>query len=391
MIFHSKRISQIPPYVFSSINKKKAELKKKGIDVIDLGIGDPDFSTPLHIVNKLKEELDNPANMKYPSYNGIPELRIAISEFYRRQYGVELDAETEVLILIGSKEGLAHLIPAMIDPGEVVLTPDPGYGVYRTAIQLANGVPFTMPLKKELDFKPELNAIPTTVLELAKLMLLNYPGNPTAATVDIAFFQKVVQFAKKYQIPVAHDFAYNMITFDNYEAPSILQAEGAKDIAVEFGSFSKTYNMTGWRIGYVVGNRSMIKALAVVKNNTDTGQFIPIQKAAAFALASEQSFISQNNAIYKERMMKVIELLNDIGIHAHVPRGSFFIWAEVPQGFTSFEFAETLLQEVGVVVTPGTAFGEGGEGYFRISLSVSIERLVEAGERLKSYYRTLSQ
>ncbi|MEH6945062.1 LL-diaminopimelate aminotransferase [Bacillus sp. JJ722] len=391
MVFHSKRISQIPPYVFSTINKKKAELRKKGVDIIDLGIGDPDFSTPLHIINKLKEELDNPANLKYPNYSGIPELRTAISQFYMRQYGVELDPETEVLILIGSKEGIAHLIPAMIDPEDIVLTPDPGYGVYRTAIQLANGVPYNMPLKKTLDFKPDLKVIPANILEQAKLMLLNYPGNPTAATVDETFFQKIIQFATKHRIPVAHDFAYNMITFDNYTAPSILQAEGAKEIAVEFGSFSKTYNMTGWRIGYVVGNRSMIEALSVIKNNTDTGQFIPIQKAAAFALTSDQSFISQQNEIYKERMIKVIETLNEIGIHAKVPRGSFFIWAEVPHGFTSIDFAETLLQEAGIVVTPGSVFGEEGEGYFRISLSVPVERLIEAGERLKNYFRTLSQ
>ncbi|MFK2827205.1 LL-diaminopimelate aminotransferase [Bacillus sp. B190/17] len=387
--YRSKRVSQIPPYVFSTINKKKAELKKKGVDIIDLGIGDPDLSTPSHIVEKLKDELGDPANFKYPNYGGIPELRQAIADFYKTRYGVDLDSDSEVLVLIGSKEGIAHLVPALIDPGETVLTPDPGYGVYRTAIQLANGVPHSMPLTKSLDFKPDFDAIPEDVLEQAKLMFLNYPGNPTSATVDVDFFEKVIHFAKKHHIAVAHDFAYNMVTFDGYKAPSILQAEGAKEIAVEFGSFSKTYNMTGWRIGYVVGNSSIIEALSVIKSNTDTSQFIPIQKAAAFALTSDQSCVEQHNDIYKERMDTMINALKEIGINVQVPRGSFFIWAEVPHGFNSMDFAEMLLQEVGIVVTPGSAFGDGGEGYFRISLSVPTERLIEAVGRLKKYFSNL--
>lgn len=387
MQFQSKRVSQIPPYIFSTINQKKILLKNKGIDIIDLGIGDPDFQTPTHIVKKLKEEMDFPHNFKYPAYNGIPELRQAIADFYQNNYGVKLDPHTEVLVLIGSKEGIAHLMPALIDPGDIVLTPNPGYSVYRTAIQLNNGVPYDMPLLKQRDFKPNFDQIPEDILKQAKLMLLNYPGNPTAATVEHDFFQNVIHLALKHQFAVAHDFAYSMITFDDYTAPSILQVEKAKEVAVEFGSFSKTYNMTGWRIGYVVGNSSIIKSLSIIKNNTDTGQFIPIQKAATYALNSDQSFIQQHNALYKERMLKMIHTLHSIGIHTHIPRGSFFIWAEVPKGYTSIEFAERLLQDVGIVVTPGSVFGTEGEGYFRISLSVSIERLTEAGERLTNFFK----
>ncbi|OIK08974.1 LL-diaminopimelate aminotransferase [Bacillus sp. MUM 116] len=383
MSFISNRVSEIPPYLFAEINKKKAAMMKSGIDIIDLGIGDPDLPTPKHIVDKLVEEIQDPYQLKYPSFIGCAEFRNAVADFYLRQYGVKLDPETEVLALIGSKEGIAHLIPTLIDPGDYVLIPDPSYPVYRMATLLANGQYFNMPLTVENNFEPDFTAIPTNILVQSRLMLLNYPGNPTAATVDIPFFEKAIAFAQKHHIPIAHDSAYNMVTFDGYKAPSILQAEGAKEIAVEFGSLSKTYNMTGFRIGYVVGNKEMIKALSILKSNTDTGQFTPIQKAAAFALNSDQSCVARHNQIYKERMLAMVEGLKSIGVDVEPPKGSFFIWALVPKGYTSTEFVTSVLEQTGVILTPGNAFGPSGEGYFRVSLSVPSERLHEAIARIK--------
>lgn len=376
-------MGQIPPYLFAEINKKKAAMMKAGVDVIDLGIGDPDLPTPPHIVDKLAEELKEPSNFKYPSFIGCVEYRQAVADFYSRQYNVDLDPETEILALIGSKEGIAHLIPALIDPGDYVLIPDPSYPVYRMATLLANGQYYDMPLLKENNFEPDFSLIPQHILEQSKLMFLNYPGNPTSATVDIEFFNRAVAFSIKHGIPIAHDSAYNMVTFSGYTAPSILQVAGAKDVAVEFGSFSKTYNMTGLRIGYVVGNKEIIKALTILKSNTDTGQFTAVQKAAAFALNSDQSCIAEHNSIYKERMDATIEGLASIGIKVHPPKGSFFIWAQVPEGYTSSEFVTKVLEKTGVILTPGNAFGPSGEGYFRLSLSVPNERLFEAINRIK--------
>lgn len=383
MNYQSDRLGQIPPYLFAEINKKKAALIEKGVDVIDLGIGDPDLPTPPHIVGKLVEEMQDPSNFKYPNFIGCLEYRQAIADFYLRHYDVVLDPETEVLALIGSKEGIAHLIPTLIDPGDMVLIPDPSYPVYRMATLLANGQYFDMPLLEENHFEPDFSSIPPEVIEQSKLMFLNYPGNPTSATVDVDFFKKAVAFSKQHGIPIAHDSAYNMVTYSDYTAPSILQVAGSKDAAVEFGSFSKTYNMTGWRIGYVVGNKEIIKALSVLKSNTDTGQFTPIQKAAAFALNSDQSCVYNHNRIYEERLAIVLEGLASIGIHVEPPKGSFFVWAPVPEGFTSTGFVTHVLEKTGVIVTPGNAFGPSGEGYFRISLSVPNERLFEAIHRIK--------
>ncbi|WP_432355908.1 LL-diaminopimelate aminotransferase [Sporosarcina sp. A2] len=383
MNYPSKRLGQIPPYLFAEINKKKAAMIENGVDVIDLGIGDPDLPTPSHIVEKLVEELQNPANFNYPNFIGCLSYRQSIADFYLRHYGVELDPETEVLALIGSKEGIAHLVPALIDPGDTVLIPDPSYPVYRMATLLANGNYYDMPLLKENNFEPDFRLIPQDVIDRSKLMFLNYPGNPTSATVDIDFFKDAVTFSKEHSIPIAHDSAYNMVTYSEYKAPSILQVEGSKEVAIEFGSFSKTYNMTGWRIGYVVGNKEIIKALSILKSNTDTGQFTPIQKAAAFALDSDQSCIKTHNRIYEERMAVVLEGLASIGIDVEAPKGSFFVWAPVPEGFTSTEFVTNVLEKTGVILTPGNAFGPSGEGYFRISLSVPNERLFEAITRIK--------
>ncbi|QQK78432.1 LL-diaminopimelate aminotransferase [Salicibibacter cibarius] len=380
----SNRVADIPPYVFSNINQRKDALKRSGIDIINLGMGDPDLPTPKSITDKLIDELNNPDNFKYSSFSGCTEFKEAVASFYKKKYNVDLNPETEVLALIGSKEGIAHLPFAVIDENDYVLTPDPCYGVYRRATYFAGGKNYDMPLTKDNHFHPDLSAIPEEIKQKATLMYLNYPGNPTAATVDISFFNQVIDFAKVNNISIAHDFAYNMITFDG-PAPSILQAANAKSIAVEFGSLSKSYNMTGWRIGYVVGNPEIIRALSVVKSNMDTSQFIPIQKAAAFALTGDQMGVQNNVEIYRKRSRVMVEGLNAIGIEVEPPKGSFYIWAPVPEGYTSGEFADLMLEKAGVVVTPGSAFGTAGEGYFRISLTVSTERLQEAVKRIQNY------
>lgn len=382
--FVSKRVQGLPPYLFSVIDEKKKRLQEKGVDVIDLGIGAPDLPTPDFIIERLIKELKDPSNFKYSGYSGCLEFREAVADFYKKQYDVELDPHTEILTLIGSKEGIAHAIPAIIDSGDAVLIPDPGYPVYRTATYLAGGDCIDLPLNPNDNYRPIFSQLSQVICEKAKLMFLNYPGNPTAATVELDVFEEAVAFAKKHQIGVIHDSAYGLVTFDQFKAPSILQVDGAKEIAIEFGSLSKSFNMTGWRIGYVVGNREIIRALSNVKSNVDTSQFLPIQKAAAEALKSDYKTVEQNNAIYNERLEKMINALKGIGIHAEKPRGSFFIWAPVPKGFTSQQFAEKVLEEAGVIITPGNSFGPSGEGYFRISLSVPTDRLDEAVKRIKS-------
>jgi len=383
MQYASRRVAQIPPYVFAEMNRKRDQLIRDGIDVIDLGIGDPDLPTPRPIVDKLVEELQDPANLKYPSFIGCSEFRTAVADFYLRTYNVELDPDAEVLALIGSKEGIAHLIPALVDPGDVVLMPDPGYPVYRTATVIGGGEPYGMPLTADNRFEPRFEDIPADIARRAKLMFLNYPGNPTSATVEPGSFERAVSYARSHGIAIAHDSAYGMVTFGDYKAPSILQAQGARELAIEFGSLSKTYNMTGWRIGYAVGNRQLIKSLSVVKSNTDTGAFTAIQKAAAFALRSDTGDIAVRNRIYRERIDVVLEGLAAIGVKVDPPRGSFFVWAPVPAGYTSASFVAHVMEQTGVMLTPGTAFGPAGEGYFRISVSVPSERLAEAMNRIR--------
>ena len=382
MGFTSQKIKDIPPYIFSEINKKKAELKDKGVDVIDLGIGDPDLSTPQPIIDELIKEMGDQQNFKYSNYSGCIEFREAVASYYKKQYDVDLDPETEILTLIGSKEGIANLVPTVVNPGEYVLVPDPSYGVYRMAAHLADAQSYSMPITEENNFTPELEKLPDDIKKQASLMFLNYPSNPTAAMVDLDFFNKAVAFGKENSIPIAHDFAYNTVSF-NDPAPSMMQAEGAKDIAVEFGSLSKSYNMTGWRIGYVVGNKEIIKGLSVIKSNTDTSQFLPVQKAAAFALNMDQSVVTENVEIYRERMNAFVEGLSKLGLDVTPPDGSFFVWFPVPKGYTSGTFASEVLEKCGVVVTPGSAFGTSGEGYARVSLTHSVERLQEVIDRLK--------
>ncbi|KGX90806.1 LL-diaminopimelate aminotransferase [Pontibacillus marinus] len=385
MSYASKQVQSLPPYLFSVFHEKKKRLQAKGVDVIDLGIGAPDLPTPDFIVDRLKEEAVKPEHHKYAPYAGTQEFREAVAAFYEKQYNVSLDPDKEVLTLIGSKEGIAHMISAVIDPGEGVLIPDPGYPVYDSAVHLAYGKSVPLPLDPDRGYVPMFDQLDKEELKHAKLMLLNYPSNPTGATVEMDTFLEAVLFANKHNLCIAQDAAYGLVTFDDYQAPSIMQVPGAKEVAVEFGSLSKSFNMTGWRIGYVVGNKEIIRALSIVKSNTDTGQFLPIQKAGVTALQSNLAAVRHNNAIYQKRMETMLEALWEMGIHAEKPRGTFFIWAKVPGTQTSKAFAEKMLEEAGVIVTPGTAFGAQGEGYFRISLSVPNERLREAVQRMKTF------
>ncbi|WP_430788191.1 LL-diaminopimelate aminotransferase [Virgibacillus flavescens] len=384
MTFVSEKINTLPPYLFSEFQRKKQELEKKGIDVIDLGIGSPDLPTPDFVIDRLVEEVRKPLNHRYSNYSGIQEFKQAVTNFYKKHYDVELDPATEVLALIGSKEGIANLVQAVINPGDRVLIPNPGYPVYRTAVHLAGGISVDIPLDAQNSYQPLYQQISKRDLEAAKLMFLNYPSNPTAATVDYNVFMKAVSFAKENKIIVANDAAYDLVTFNGYKAPSILQIPNAKDSAVEFGSLSKSFNMTGWRIGYLVGNKTIIRALSTLKSNIDTCQFLPIQLAAATALNSDLFAVKANNAVYQERMERLHDALNKIGLKADKPKGTIFIWAKVPEVHTSASFSDLMLSKAGVIVTPGSAFGTAGEGYIRISLSVASHRLDEVVNRIKS-------
>ncbi len=382
MSYASKQVKSLPPYLFSVFHEKKKKLQKQGIDVIDLGIGAPDLPTPDFIIDRLIEEVRKPENHKYSPYGGSQEFKQAVATFYKNHYGVTLDPNHEVLTLIGSKEGIAHLIQAVIDPGDGVLIPDPGYPVYHSAVHLAHGESVPYPLDEINGYIPDFTKVSTSHLKNAKLMLLNYPSNPTGATVERETFTTAIKFAKEHDLCAVHDAAYDLVTFNGYQSPSILQAEGAMERAVEFGSLSKSFNMTGWRIGYVVGNRELIQALSIMKSNMDTSQFLAIQKAGAAALTSDLSSVTSNNLVYQERMETMVAALKQSGINAGKPRGTFFLWAKVPDGYSSQQFAEKILEECGVIITPGTAFGGRGEGYFRISLSVPTDRLNEAANRI---------
>lgn len=383
MDFVSDKIKSLPAYLFSEFQRKKKQLEAKGVDVIDLGIGAPDLPTPSFIIDKLSEETNEAANHRYSEYSGCEEFRGAVAEFYKKQYDVNLDPDTEVLALIGSKEGIANLVQAVINPGDTVLVPNPGYPVYQTVVHLAGGTIANLPLDTENGYVPLFKDVSKSISQRAKLMFLNYPSNPTAATVHLNTFVEAVAFAKEKNVLLAHDAAYDLVTFGGYKSPSVLQVPNAKDHAVEFGSLSKSFNMTGWRIGYVVGNKTVIQALATLKSNIDTSQFLPIQKAAAMALRSDFSAVHANNKVYEERVQKLHEALIEMGIIADKPKGTIFLWARVPAGFTSLAFANMLLDKAGVIVTPGSAFGDAGEGYIRIALTVTAERLDVVIKRLR--------
>jgi len=380
----ARRIEKVPPYLFAEMDRKRREAVARGVDVISLGIGDPDLPTPDFIVDRLVHEARDPATHHYPPYEGTVVFRQAVATYYGRRFGVDLDPDREVMALIGSKEGLAHLIWAFVDPGDAVLVPDPGYPVYGTHALLAGGTVVPLPLRPELDFLADFEAVTAEDRHRAKMMFLCYPNNPTAGTADIGFFRRAVEFARDSDTLLVNDSAYVEVTFDNYEAPSVLQVRGAKDVAVEFGSLSKPFNMTGWRLGYAVGNPEAISALGIIKTNTDSGQFEAIQRAGAEALTSPaaREAIRRMRGIYQRRRDVAVETLTRLGCPVRRPRGSFYVWAPVPAGYTSAAFAAHVLEAAGVIITPGSAYGARGEGYFRISLTVPDARLDEAFRRL---------
>ena len=381
----SRRVENLPPYLFVEINRKITEKRAKGEEVISFAIGDPDIPTPSHIIDKLCQAAQDPANHRYPETAGLPELCQAIAGWYERRFGISFDAEKEVLPLIGSKEGVGHITFCFIDPGDFALVPDPGYPVYSVSTMLAGGKPYYLPLKEERNFLPDLNSIPDYVLKSAKLLWINYPNNPTGAVADLDFFNGVADFAQKHELVVCHDGPYSEVAFDGYRPLSFMQADGAREVGVEFHSLSKSYNMTGWRIGMAVGNSTMIDALRRLKSNLDSGIPQAIQYAAIEALTGPQDCVQEHNAIYQKRRDLVVDMLNSIGIEAKPPKAGLYVWAKIPGGYTSVEFANALLEEVGVVVTPGVGYGKQGEGYVRLSLTISDAGLVKGLSRLAGW------
>jgi LL-diaminopimelate aminotransferase len=380
----SQRLQNLPPYHFAAYARKIAEKRAAGVDVINLSIGDPDLPTPSEVLDALTEAAHDPVNQRYPEYAGMPAFREAIAAWFEQRFGVELDPRTEVLPLIGSKEGLAHLPLAVMDPGDVALMPDPQYPVYPTAVALAGGVNYPVPLDAARGWLPDLSAIPDEVARQARTLWLNYPNNPTGASATLAFFAEAVRFARRHDVLLVHDMAYSEVAFDGYRPPSILQTPGAKDVAVEFHSLSKAYNMAGFRIGMLVGNATVVEGLNRLKSNIDTGIFRPIQHAAMAALRLPQEWLDARNAIYQRRRDRVVAACRALGMEVASPQAGLYVWPRIPAGESATDFAMRLLDQTGVAVTPGTNFGAGGEGYVRITLTAPDAHIDVAMARLES-------
>jgi len=379
----ARRLNGLPPYLFAEIDKVKDEMRRQGMDLISLGIGDPDIPTPPHIVQALQVAAENPVNHQYPPYEGTPAFRAAVADWYERRFGVTLDPATEVLSLIGSKEGIGHIHLAFINPGDVVLIPDPGYPVFHAGTVFAGGESVMMPLRQVNGFLPDLKAIPGEALRRARLMFLNYPNNPTAAVATREFFEEVVEFAHQHNIIVCHDAAYSEVAFDGYRPLSFLEVDGAREVGIEMHSLSKTYNMTGWRIGFAVGNAQVLAGLATIKTNLDSGVFMAVQDAAIAALAGSDDCVEEMRRIYQHRRDLLLAGLREIGLQAEAPRATFYLWVPVPPQYTSATLTTRMIREAGVVPTPGVGFGAHGEGFIRLSLTVGDARIREAIERLK--------
>jgi LL-diaminopimelate aminotransferase len=376
------RIKTLPPYLFAAIDEMKQQAIARGVDIINLGIGDPDLPTPSPIIERLKQAAADPKNHQYPSYEGLLSFRRAVAEWYMRRFGISLDPASEVLTLIGSKEGIGHVPLAFVDPGDIVLVPSPGYPVYPVGTSFAGGVPYVMPLLKQNGFLPDLTAMPKDVARQAKLMFLNSPNNPTSVVADKDFFTRVVAFALEHRIIVCHDAAYSEIFYDGRRPASFLEVEGAKDVGIEFHSLSKTFNMTGWRIGFAVGNKQVLAGLGKVKSNLDSGVFQPVQEAGITALQLDDHVTDGLRKIYQERREVLIPELKRLGLDVDSPPAAFYVWITVPKGYTSTSFTAHLLEKAGIVTTPGNGFGQPGEGYIRMTLTTSKERLGEAVERI---------
>jgi len=382
----AERLRKLPPYLFAEIDRLKRELLAQGKDVIDLGVGDPDLPTPPFIIEALSRAARNPENHRYALDQGMPELRRAIADWYRSRFSVELDPDEEVLPLIGSKEGIGHIPLALVNPGDVVLVPDPSYPVYKSAAWFAGGEPVFMPLSERNDYLVDFNSIHKDVYGRSKLLYLNYPNNPTGACAGLDFFNTAVNVAREHGLTVCHDAAYTEIAYDGFQPPSFLQAEGAREVGIEFHSLSKTFNMTGWRIGFACGNAKVLKLLGQVKSNLDSGIFQAVQIAGIAALTKGEAFVKQNCAVYQRRRDLFVDGLNALGWKIPKPKATFLIWAPVPRGSTSQAFATRLLKEANIVVAPGNGFGSSGEGYVRMSLTLGEDRLQEAVDRIKQVY-----
>jgi LL-diaminopimelate aminotransferase len=379
----ASRLSKIPPYLFAEIDRKVQEKKRAGVDVISLGIGDPDLPTPQRIVHVLQEAAADPANHRYASYFGLAELRQAIADWYGNRSGVTLDPTTEILPTLGSKDGIAHVPLALVDPGDIVLAPDPGYTVYVTGALMAGAEPHIMPLTAGNHWLPDLDAIPDRVAQRARLMWLNYPNNPTAAVADRDFLERAVAFCRRHDIIQCHDAPYSEIAFDGYRPLTLFEIPGAKEIGLEFHSLSKTFNMTGWRIGWVCGRADLVGLIGQLKTNIDSGIFQAVQWAAIEALSGGDQETRAACDVYARRHRLVADTLNDLGWSIKPPRATFYVWAPVPDGYDSIGFASRVLDEVGVNITPGVGFGAHGEGYFRLSVTAPDARLEEAMARMR--------
>jgi LL-diaminopimelate aminotransferase len=379
----ASRIKTLPPYLFAAIDKMKQEAIARGVDIINLGIGDPDLPTPAPIIDSLAQAAKNAKHHQYPSYEGMLAFRTAVADWYKRRFNVTLNPADEVLTLIGSKEGIGHIHLAFVDPGDVVLVPSPGYPVYPVGTSFCGGVTHIMPLTKANGFLPDLTAIPRDVAKKAKLMWLNSPNNPTSVIMTKDYFKRAIEFAQEHQIIICHDAAYSEIYYDGKRPASFLEVDGAKDVGVEFHSLSKTYNMTGWRLGFAVGNKTVLAALGKVKSQLDSGVFEAVQAAGITALGLDDAVTDGIRKIYQERRDTIIPGLKRLGLEADAPPAAFYIWVTVPKGYTSASFTAHLLEKAGIVTTPGNGFGAPGEGYIRMTVCTSKERLAEAVERIK--------
>lgn len=379
----AKRINELPPYLFAEIDRRKREALARGVDLIDLGIGDPDIPTPPAVIERLIESASKPVNHRYPSSSGLAEFRQAVADWYQKRFNVKLDPGKEVVSLIGSKEGIGNMAVAFVNAGDVVLVASPCYPVYHIGTVFNGGKNYFLPLKKENHFLPELDSIPPEVAKQAKLLWINYPNNPTAAVADKDFFKRVVDFANEYNIIVCHDAAYTEMGYDGYRPMSFLEVEGAKEVGIEFHSLSKTFNMTGWRIGMAVGNADLVGGLAQAKSNLDSGIFQAIQEAGIKALELGNKIVEPSRKIYQERRDILVGGLHAVGLECEKPRATFYVWVSTPGGLSSAEFTAKLLAEAGVVTTPGNGFGEAGEGYVRFTVCVDKSKLKEVAERIR--------
>lgn len=378
----SKRVKNLPPYLFAAIDRMKQKAIEKGVDLIDLSIGDPDIPTPEHIVDAMKRAVGNPLHHRYPSYEGMLSFREAVAKWYKKRFNVLLNPATEVLSLIGSKEGIGHIPLAFVNPRDIVLIPSPCYPVYPVGTLFAGGKSYFMPLKEENGFLPDFKIIPETILKKAKLMFINYPNNPTSATASARFYKEVINLAQRYNIIVCHDAAYSEIYYDNKKPMSFLEVKGAKDVGIEFHSLSKTYNMTGWRIGFAVGNKDILAGLGKIKTNLDSGVFQAIQEASIVALNTDDKILAEIRNTYQARRDALYNGMKNLGLHLIKPKATFYLWARVPLGFNSQKFVAHLLEKAGVLTTPGVGFGAPGKGYVRFALTVSVKRIKEAVERI---------